>query len=130
YSGPGGVLTVRQVEGGTASPVLHGPDPRGRWPVWLPDGQRLVFISARGIEVVPALGGVPRLLVGGVDLDRGLAVAPDGRSFAFVSHDSLYAEPLNGGQPRLVTRGYELHSPAWSPDGRWIAFVQGDLHYI
>jgi Tol biopolymer transport system component/tRNA A-37 threonylcarbamoyl transferase component Bud32 len=130
YSGAHGVLTVRQVEGGAPVQVLRSPAARGRWPVWLPDGQRLVFVSPRGIEVVSALGGAPRLLAAGTQLARGVTVAPDGRTFAFFSHDSLYAQPLDGGPPRLVAQTYEAHSPAWSPDGRWIAFVQGNRQYI
>jgi serine/threonine-protein kinase len=130
YAGANGVLTVRQVEGGAPVQVLRAPDARGRWPTWLPDGQRLVFVSPRGIEVVSALGGAPRLLVAGTNLARGVTVAPDGRTFAFISHDSLYAQPLDGGPARLVAQTYEAHSPAWSPDGRWIAFVQGNRQYI
>jgi serine/threonine-protein kinase len=130
YSGGNGVLTVRQVEGGAPVQVVRAPDTRGRWPVWLPDGQRLVFVSPRGIEIVSALGGAPRLLLAGTNLARGVTVAPDGRSFAFISHDSLYAQPLDGGPPRLVAETYEAHSPAWSPDGRWIAFVQGNRQYV
>ena len=130
YSAAQGALTVRQVEGGAPVQVLRSDDIRGRWPAWLPDGQRLVFISPRGIEIVSALGGAPRLLVAGSQLDRGVTVAPDGQTFAYVSHDSLFAAPLNGGPPRLVAHGYEVHSPAWSPDGQWIAFVQGDQQYI
>ena len=130
YSGAQGVLTVRQTDGGSSVQVIREGDTRGRWPAWLPDGQRLVFVSARGIEVVAALGGPPRLLVADAHLDRGVTVAPDGRMFAFVSHDSLLAAPLDGGQSRLVARGYEVHSPSWSPDGRWIAFVQGNFQYI
>ena len=121
---------MRQVEGGAPVQVLRAEDIRGRWPAWLADGQRLLFVSPRGIEMVSALGGTPRLLVAGPHLDRGVTVAPDGQTFAYVSHDSLLAAPLNGGPARLVTHGYEMHSPAWSPDGRWIAFVQGDLQYI
>jgi Tol biopolymer transport system component len=130
YSARGGALMVRQVDGGAPVQVVRSDDVRGRWPAWLPDGQRLVFISPRGIELVSALGGAPRLLVGGTELDRGVAVAPDGGTVAYVSHDSLLAVPVNGGAARLVTRGYEMHSPAWSPDARWLAFVQGDKQYI
>jgi Tol biopolymer transport system component/tRNA A-37 threonylcarbamoyl transferase component Bud32 len=130
YSGANGVLTVRQVEGGAPVQVVRAQDARGRWPVFLPDGQRLVFVSPRGIEVVSALGGVPRLLVAGTQLARGVTVAPDGRSFAFLSHDSLFAQPLDGGPARLLAQTYEAHSPAWSPDGRWIAYVQGNRQYI
>ena len=130
YSGASGALSVRQVGGGAPVQVVRAPDARGRWPVWLPDGQRLVFVSPRGIEVVSALGGAPRLLVAGTDLARGLTVAPDGRTFAYISRDSLYAQPLDGGAPRLVSQTYEAHSPAWSPDGRWIAYVQGNRQYV
>ncbi|HTI63232.1 MAG TPA: protein kinase [Gemmatimonadaceae bacterium] len=130
YSNANGLLTVRQVTGGSPVQVVRVSDARGRWPAWLPDGQRLVFVSPRGIEVVSALGGVPRLLVGGTHVARGVTVAPDGRSFAFLSNDSLYAQPLDGGPPKLVARTHEAHSPAWSPDGRWIAFVQGNRQYI
>jgi Tol biopolymer transport system component/tRNA A-37 threonylcarbamoyl transferase component Bud32 len=130
YSDAHGLLTVRQVEGGSPVQVVRAPEAGGRWPAWLPDGQRLVFVSPRGIEIVSALGGAPRLLVGGTHVARGVTVAPDGQSFAFLSNDSLYAQPLGGGPPRLVARTHEAHSPAWSPDGRWIAFVQGNRQYI
>jgi len=130
YSGSRSELTVRQVEGGVPIRVLREGDGSGRWPAWLPDGQRLVFVSPRGVEVVQALGGVPRLLVAGTNLGRGLAIAPDGRSFAFVSHDSIYAKPLEGGEARVLTVGREVHSLAWSPEGRWIAFVSGNVQYV
>jgi len=130
YSGSQGELIVRQVEGGVPLRVIREGEGRGRWPAWVPDGQRLVFVSPRGIEVVPALGGVPRLLVPETRLGRGVSVSPDGNSLAYISHDSLYASPLDGGETRLVTVGRELHSIAWSPDGRLIAYVAGNIQYI
>jgi serine/threonine-protein kinase len=128
YSGPRGELMVRQVENGVPLRVIQDADARGRFPAWLPDGQRLVFVSPRGIEIVSALGGAPRLLVPGVG--RGVSIAPDGRAFVYASHDSLYTRALDGGEPHLVAAGRELHSFAWSPDGRWIAYVSGNIQYI
>ncbi|MFL5505696.1 MAG: protein kinase domain-containing protein, partial [Gemmatimonadales bacterium] len=130
YSGSNGELMVRQVEAGTALRVVREGNGAGRWPTWVPDGQRLLFVSPRGVEVVSALGGTPRLLMPAPGLERGLAVSPDGRAFAWVSHDSLQSAPLDGGPARLVTLGHEMHSLAWSPDGHWIAYVSGNIQYV
>jgi serine/threonine-protein kinase len=130
YAGAQGTLFVRQVEAGDPVRVIREGDDHGRWPAWTPDGQRLVFLSRNGVAVVPALGGVPRLVAAESDPDRGMALAPDGRSVAYVVHDSLVARPLDGAAPRLVTVGREMHSPSWSADGRWIAFVSGNVQYV
>ncbi len=130
YSGPDGALMVRQVGGPDGIRVVHDGGGAGSWPAWAPDGQSLLFVAPQGIEAVAALGGVPRLLISGTDLGRGLSIAPDGESFAYVSHDSLYRSPITGGKPRLLTAGYEIYSPAWSRDGRRIAYVSGNVQYI
>src|SRR4029450_1904545 len=48
---------VRQVGGGVPIAVVRDGSGTGRWPAWTPDGQRLVYISPRGFERVPARGG-------------------------------------------------------------------------
>jgi eukaryotic-like serine/threonine-protein kinase len=125
-------IYVRQVEGG--APIAIAKDIAGaqRFPFWSPDGTRLLFRSARGIEVVPALGGASRVLVpaeGGATLLPG-PWSPDGRQFAFARTDSLYVSPVAGGPPRLLGHGGDMHSFSWSPDGRWIAAVRGNRQSV
>lgn len=112
-------LMVRSLSGGTAIEVAKGLDGDQEFPRWSPDGTQLLFLSEDRIEVVPALGGSPRVLVGG----RHPAWSPDGKSFAFVMHDTLYVRSVGGGASRFLMTGLELHSPAWSPDGKLIALV-------
>jgi dipeptidyl aminopeptidase/acylaminoacyl peptidase len=58
---------------------------------------------------------------------RGLAWSPDSRRIAYVANDTfLYTIGSNGGAPRLVAAernpDYTVGNPAWSPNGRWIAY--------
>src|SRR5437899_2943673 len=122
-------LYVRQLEGGTPVPVVRGVGGFQRLPHWAPDGARLLFLSDRGIEIAPALGGAPRLLLALAGAAPG-PISPDGRSFLYASGDSLYLRPLDGALARLIVTGLELHSFAWSPDGRWIAYVSGNKTFI
>src|SRR5207245_1530882 len=122
-------LYVRQLEGGTPVPVVRGVGGFQRLPHWAPDGARLLFLSDRGIEIAPALGGAPRLLLPLAGAAPG-QISPDGRSCLYASVDSLYLRPLDGALARLIVTGLELHSFAWSPDGRWIAYVSGNKTFI
>jgi len=119
---------VRQVDGGTPIPVARDlPGPQ-IGPAWSPDGKLLLFRSQRGIELVPALGGTPRVLV--TDPTPAFLFAsawsPDGRRVAFRRGETLYVTTIDGGSVRPLVAGVNVHSMAWSPDGRWIAYVYGN----
>src|SRR5437899_13062940 len=69
-------------------------------------------------------------------------ISPDGQRVAFVvtiiderKHEyrsSIWVVPTTGEEARRFTGGTaNAHSPCWSPDGRWLAFVsdrEGELH--
>jgi len=64
---------------------------------------------------------------GDLDLpDRiNYAISPDGQHSLFSARGELFSVPTQGGEPVNLTRspGVEEDSPAWSPNGRMIAYV-------
>lgn len=57
---------------------------------------------------------------------RGARPSPDGRRLTFTALDKVWVMDLPRGTPRRLTsttRGVGEHSPVWSPDGRYVAYV-------
>jgi Tol biopolymer transport system component len=131
-------LYMRQVDGG--APVAITPERGGfaRVPRWSPEGRRLLFLSDRGLEVIPALGGPSKLVLpmkapGPSDYVGTWSDgtwSPDGRSIAYAFGDSVYVRSLEGGAARGLARLPEAHSCAWSPDGHWLACVSGNRDFV
>ena len=57
-------------------------------------------------------------------LIQGAALSPDGKTLAFSAFAHLYVTPVSGGPPhRLTNRPEYEFQPAWSPDGKSLAYV-------
>jgi Tol biopolymer transport system component len=109
-------------------------------PAWSPDGKSIAYYSRKrgGIWLVPALGGTATQLT---EFGSRPAWSPDGSQIAFQSDplrdlgqtaddaqlpSTIWTVPAQGGNPVQITHPGNPHeghgSPAWSPDGNWIAF--------
>ena len=104
---------------------------------WLPDSAHLVAIAKESagqhvIFTVPRDGGDAEIVhrVATEHDAPGLGVSPDGREVAFVAPSpdgffQIFKLPLKGGGvPRQITtdRSHKTQ-PAWSPDGRMVAYT-------
>jgi WD40 repeat protein len=115
--------------------VALGGTGNSRSPVWTPDGTRLTFYSTRNgnrdIFEVPAdfsRGGAPR---GGGEGDQTpLSWTPDGKVLAFQegsTESNIWVLPRDGTPaPLLASPSVNESGAAFSPDGRWLAYVSDE----
>lgn len=55
---------------------------------------------------------------------QGVVQSPDGKMLAFSAATHLYTMSIPGGTPQRLTKSSEReYQAAWSPDGKWIAYV-------
>jgi Tol biopolymer transport system component len=110
-----------------------------RYPDWSPDGKMIVFnheFNHRSdIDVINSDGTGFKQLVSNGKWNSQPAWSPDGKQIAFVSADwdskekrrgtsDIYIMKSDGsGINRLTSSSADDFSPAWSPDGKMLAFV-------
>ncbi|PYP99109.1 MAG: hypothetical protein DMF82_25845, partial [Acidobacteria bacterium] len=136
-------IWVTQVAGGP--PVNRTADYAGAdiFPRWSPDGRQIAFASTReggGVFVMPALGGGARKVApaypnAGGDMEDFLGPpvwSPDGSELAYLvalpdGRVGLERRNLGDGTTKTVVllgrRGNMRLDLAWSPDGRFISYV-------
>jgi len=133
-------IWVKQAGGGPA--VNRTPDYAGddRYPTWSPDGTQIAFWSERdggGYYVMPALAGpARRVFAAPLHQPSPPQWSVDGEELAGLIKDEssnyVHIVSLKTGETRRVSapgRREERFDLAWSSDGRYFAYVDGDDLY-
>ncbi len=117
------------------SRMLHTPDV---------SRDRIVFVYAGDVWVVPRIGGEARRLTTHKGQELFPKLSPDGRSVAFSAEYTgtrqVYVVSTDGGEPRQLTfrndigelpprGGYDNVILDWTPDGKRIAFRSNRVAY-
>src|SRR5216683_5086655 len=108
--------------GGEPRRFTTGPR-RDTTPRWSPDGSRLAFVARVGGWVEPESeeekrkSRPPRVIT-------TLKYRFNGEGFTYDRRPQIFTVAADGGEPHQVTEGdFDHADPAWSPDGRALAFA-------
>jgi len=135
-----GDIWVKDLDRDTPSRLTFLPG-QNSFPVWTPDGKNIVFSSqnqpAPGMYLIRADGsGEPQRLTDDKLLETPYSFSPDGKRLAFcignVGTFDIFTAPFEtdpaSGRVRLgkaelfLGTPFNETSPAFSPDGRWLAY--------
>ena len=130
-------IYVKLVEGGGTP--LRLTSQGGSSPAWSPDGRQIAFVRGNEVYLVPPIGGAERKLGGALSCGSQLTWTSDSKYVGANGRDQpsspcrIVLLPVDGGQPLPITgppAGPEGDStPAFSPDGRMLAFFRSPAAY-
>jgi Tol biopolymer transport system component len=132
---PGRDLWIGDLESGTQTRLDLGAGVNwAGFPVWSPDGSRIVAngICEKGaVIIVTTIEGPAHLIplsdkpveaINGSFL--GVSASPDKKSVAYSAFNSLWRINIDGGErKRLTPENIDARSPQFSPDGASLAYV-------
>jgi Tol biopolymer transport system component/predicted Ser/Thr protein kinase len=108
-------------------------------PIWTPDGRSIVFQGPQGLSWTRADGGgQPQSLLRTKGTAFPWSFTPDGKRLSYMETTStgydLFSVPLEGGSAALqagkpevlLQTPFDERYPAFSPDGRWVAYVSNE----
>ena len=120
------------VNGEDVKQLTNKKDCRG--PAWSPDSQWIAFAAEHSLFVMDAGGRRLRELTWAKRFSE-CSWSPDGKQIAFTSDppnggSEIFSIDVNGKNRRQLTQSDQpavIWGPVWSPSGKWIAYIVGQI---
>jgi Tol biopolymer transport system component len=129
-----GDLWIQDIARATLTRLTSEQTVGNAFPVWTPDGTRVLFRTSTGMYWIASDGsGHPQAIAGAVSGDIPCSVAPDGDTLAFMRQNAqtsrdVYVLSLGGqSRPRPVVNTPAFEGGAqFSPNGHWMAYASDE----